>query len=245
MLYYLYDGSFTGLMSAVAHAVSGKTRPENIITMDSPRDNIFGDYISVNSDEQKSENMTETVTTIMGEEALSNILYCYLSEDAHSGIIIYNYIMFGLNAGRKTNMHLTDKAVLPLLNIVRKVKTEHHRMLGIVRFRLVENGLYYAAIDPDHNITGIIAPHFARRMSDQNWLIHDTRRKIAVVYNKKNWESVEIEISRAPEDTEGELFYSNLWKSYFKSIAISERKNLKLQKQFLPKRYWKNLTEMN
>ena len=192
-----------------------------------------------------SDKLLDAVAKKMGDEALSNILHCYLSDAHNSGIIIYRYISFGLNAGRSVNMHMTNDSVKPALDLVCKVKKEQHRMLGIVRFRLVENGLFYASIDPDHNITGIIAPHFARRMADQNWIIHDTRRNLAVVYDGKNWKSVEIEISREPEDSDDELFYQDLWRNYFKKISISERKNPKLQKQFLPKRYWKNLTEIN
>ena len=244
-LYYVYDGSFNGLMSAVSESLSKKTVPENIIPEYYQRENLFGDYISITSDNSKSENLLDTVTRVMGDEALSNILHCYLSDAQNSGIIIYRYISFGLKAGRKVNMHITDDSVKPAIDLACKVKKEQHRMLGIVRFRLVENGLYYAAIDPDHNITGIIAPHFARRMADQNWIIHDTRRNLAVVYDKKNWRSVEIEINHNPEDSDLELFYSDLWRNYFKEITISERKNPKLQKQFLPKRYWKNLTEIN
>ncbi|MEG1200053.1 MAG: DUF4130 domain-containing protein [Algoriella sp.] len=39
--------------------------------------------------------------------------------------------------------------------------------------------------------------------------------------------------------------YQELWKSYFKSTTITERKNSKLQIQMMPKRFWKNLTEYN
>jgi len=39
--------------------------------------------------------------------------------------------------------------------------------------------------------------------------------------------------------------YEELWKSYTKSVAIKERRNLRLQMSFMPKKYWKFLTEMN
>jgi probable DNA metabolism protein len=41
-----------------------------------------------------------------------------------------------------------------------------------------------------------------------------------------------------------ELFFQQLWKEYFRSITIKERINLKLQRQHMPKRYWKYLTEL-
>jgi probable DNA metabolism protein len=38
--------------------------------------------------------------------------------------------------------------------------------------------------------------------------------------------------------------YQDLWKKYFETIAIKERTNPRCQKNFMPVRYWKNLTEL-
>jgi probable DNA metabolism protein len=43
---------------------------------------------------------------------------------------------------------------------------------------------------------------------------------------------------------EGEEIYQRLWKTYFTHINIQERKNLKLQRQHMPRRFWKYLPEM-
>jgi probable DNA metabolism protein len=42
---------------------------------------------------------------------------------------------------------------------------------------------------------------------------------------------------------ENEVLYDQLWKDYFHSINIQERKNIKLHVQYLPKRYWRYLNE--
>jgi probable DNA metabolism protein len=42
---------------------------------------------------------------------------------------------------------------------------------------------------------------------------------------------------------EDEKLFQEMWKTYFKSIAIKERINPKLHKQNMPVRYWKHLTE--
>ena len=42
---------------------------------------------------------------------------------------------------------------------------------------------------------------------------------------------------------ECEAEYQHLWQVFFKEIAIKERKNLKLQQNFMPKRFWKYHTE--
>ena len=40
-----------------------------------------------------------------------------------------------------------------------------------------------------------------------------------------------------------EKLYQALWKTYFKAIAIKERRNPRKQRQDMPVRYWKYLTE--
>ena len=40
-----------------------------------------------------------------------------------------------------------------------------------------------------------------------------------------------------------EKLFQDLWKGYFKALTIKERINLKLQKQHMPRRFWKYLTE--
>ena len=37
--------------------------------------------------------------------------------------------------------------------------------------------------------------------------------------------------------------YQNLWKMFFKTIAIEERENARCQMQFMPKKYWQDLIE--
>ena len=45
-------------------------------------------------------------------------------------------------------------------------------------------------------------------------------------------------------DDDEELFQQELWKSFFKTIGINERKNKKVQINFMPKKYWKYIIEM-
>ena len=42
---------------------------------------------------------------------------------------------------------------------------------------------------------------------------------------------------------EDEQLFQQLWRTYFKTIAIKERINPKLHRQNLPVRFWKYLTE--
>lgn len=116
-------------------------------------------------------------------------------------------------------------------------------MLGLIRFKLLEENLYYAQMEPDYNILELIAPHFADRMSDQNWIIHDVSRGIGAIYNQNEWVIIDAKNIELPALGEKELYFQNLWRQYFKNIAITNRFNPKLQRKIMPARYWKYLVE--
>lgn len=74
-------------------------------------------------------------------------------------------------------------------------------------------------------------------------MIHDVKRSIAVLYNKKEWIIKEVDGTRAWKLDKEEGMYQKLWQQYFKSIAIKNRINPKLQKRNMPMRYWQYLVE--
>ncbi|MCP4132010.1 MAG: DNA metabolism protein [bacterium] len=243
MLYYLFDGTFPGLMTALFEAKRHKQVPENIIPEDAPREDLFGEYIRITTDEIKADRVVKAIKGKISEQALYNVIHTYLSDSPQRGRLIYHYLELGWKLGWNIDRHLTHESVLDLHAAVRKVQHECHRMLGLLRFQLLKDEVYYAVMEPDHNILGLIASHFAKRYLCERWLIHDAKRNIAARYSGKEWDIVDIEIEHQPELKNDELLYQSLWKEYFRKIAITERKNEKVQRQFMPKRYWKHLIE--
>jgi probable DNA metabolism protein len=154
-------------------------------------------------------------------------------------------LKLGFEVGSKIDSMLTHKYVLPVHKVAQKVEKEKHLMLGICRFSKTDKGYYLCKIAPDHNILTLISPHFASRMSDQRWIIADTNRNIASIYDCEKWYIVSSKISEKIPYSEDEIECRALWKKYFNTIAIAGRRNPKLQRNMMPARYWKNLTEFS
>ena len=94
--------------------------------------------------------------------------------------------------------------------------------------------------------------HFRSRYADQQWLLYDLKRNYGAWFNKKTVEEVILSTQEINMKTgqvnenilnENDAFYQTLWKSYFEHISIKERRNLRLQRQHMPRRFWKYLTE--
>ncbi|NLU53147.1 MAG: DNA metabolism protein [Clostridiaceae bacterium] len=237
---YVTDGSFEGVLTAVFEAYKNKTEPEDIIVSKDGYQLSLLPAMEVASDSEKSARVEKAIVEKMGREALETIYRAYLSDSPDVGMAIYNFIKIGLKTGRRVLSYLQHPDILKVHDMSSRVLKETHLFLGILRFRKLKNGIYYSKIEPDGNIIAFLAEHFAARLSDQPWIIHDAKRGICALYN-----TIEVVFTDEPihlkEDFQDE--FETLWKRYFDTIAIESRKNLKLQRQFMPKRYWKNLIE--
>jgi probable DNA metabolism protein len=243
MIHYIYDGSFDGLLTCIYEAYYRKEIPEKILFQEDDQENLLVQKIYIEQDKGKAEKVYRAIGNKISQNALKNVFYTFLSEQEDAGALIYGYIQLGFKMGKAIDQHLSNDRVLDVHKAVQKVTKEKHLMLGLVRFRKLGDNLYYAPITPDYQILGLLAPHFAKRMADQNWIIHDTGRNMAAVYNQKEWMLTEMMLEKSVDIIEEERFYQQLWQQYFKSIAIKNRINPKLQKRYMPRRYWQNLVE--
>ncbi len=240
---YIYDGTWDCFLTAVHHYYYDKHDVTNIESSLCYIPNLIDEYRTITTDIMKAKAVEEAILRKISADSLDNLQKCFFSELEGREMWILKYIRLGFKIGMRIDSMLGDKTVLDVLVPARKVGMECHRMLGLLRFELLEGGIYYAKIQPDHNIISFISPHFKNRFADQNWIIHDTKRKIASLYNTKKMLLSYMDLSNIPELHSDELKFQALWKNYYKHIAIKNKINPKLQKNFMPKRYWKNLTE--
>ena len=85
--------------------------------------------------------------------------------------------------------------------------------------------------------------HFLERFNNQNYIIHDVNRKLAYVKIGDTHQVQEVATFDEPIVSQNEEKFSNLWKTFFTSVAIKSRENKKLQKQMVPLLYRTFMTE--
>jgi probable DNA metabolism protein len=125
-----------------------------------------------------------------------------------------------------------------------KVLFEIHRMMGLLRFAPNEDGVYIAHCEPDYFILPALGPHFKERFGDTPWAIIDEKHRFCVRCLSGTLELVRIDENSIPlkEPVDGK--WEDLWRHYHQTINNESRNNPGLQRQFMPKRYLKYLTEM-
>ncbi|ACB84509.1 TIGR03915 family putative DNA repair protein [Natranaerobius thermophilus] len=245
--YYIYDGTYEGLLTSLYYVFkSSENTPKIVPSGTNLSQELFAEYKNVTTHQQLAKTMTEKINSKISKRALSKIYYAFLSEIEGIETSIYHYLKLGFQKGNQVDEMLSEHSVHTVNQLSQKVSRERHRMLGFLRFKKLQSGVYYAPMEPDHNILTLIAPHFKKRLADQSWIIHDKRRDKCALYNGKSliYTTDNLPANKLLEHKEEEQF-QNMWKQYFRHVSIPERQNLKLQQQFLPKKYWKYLTEKN
>jgi probable DNA metabolism protein len=243
---YVYDGTFKGLMSLLYDVYTGKAKPlQNIIKTEeeSMQESLFEEKASVTTDNAKEKEFCRIIKRKISGDCLDRIRMAFLTEKENIEMEIYRYLEFGFEKGKVVDKYLSDDRVVAIHSAAAKAGGEAHRLKGFIRFEEIGNGFLYGRVEPDYNIIHFLAGYFRKRLAAEKWVIHDAKRGIAVFYDKRKCELREIETSGMPPITPGEKQFKKMWQDYFETIAIRERLNPKLQRQFVPKKYRKNMVE--
>lgn len=241
---YLFDGSFEGLLTCVFEAYSSKERDVSIKNKATYIPSFLDEVKEIETDMGKFERVYLSIPKKISQRAQEIVYRAWLSEDENAPDLIYYFLRIGYKMGGRVTDYLQDQRISKIIDLDRKVGREAHRFLGLLRFKEVAEGIFYAGYEPDYNITILIAPHFVRRLSMQSFIIHDRKRNISAVFDGSELVITDKVPQVGDEKTVEEDEYAALWKAFFKSIAIKERRNPRAQMRFMPKKYWKNLTEM-
>ena len=238
---YYYDGSFDGLLTVIFIAYKDRKNNELRIIVKTGQLLLGLDDINVITNFSKARRVEKAICDKLSQNFLNNIQTCFLSCDKNKDIVIVHTVYKALKQGKEI-LNSLDEHAFYVNKFVKQVLNERHRYLGVLRFKEVKDGTMFSTIEPKNNVLPILLSHFINRMKREKFAIFDKGRKMIVYYDTKKVEiffvkSLEIEWS------DEEIEYSELWKTFHKSISIKERENKKLQQSNLPKYYWKHLVE--
>lgn len=240
-----YKDGFDGFLTAVFVAYEEKFLHARIADETAPND-LFSRNITVMTDADKAQRVWRKLSQLWKAEGVRLVLKALIGADLTRDEVLFALIKYSL--AHPNRWVLKDYACDAVLNIhqwLKRVQREAHRMKAFVRFSQQKDGVFYAAIAPDFPVLPLIVPFFAARFADQAWLIIDIKHGYGAYY--QSGEKVILEKVDEPFTpsivADNEVFYQNLWQTYFSAATIQERKNRRLNLQHIPLRYWQYLTE--
>jgi len=243
MVDYIYDGTFEGFLTCVYHHYATE-KANGIFPKESYQPNLLVESKEVQSDETLANRVYTGIGHKISAFDLERIYKVFLSSSPDKENILLRYLQLGFKMGGDISRLHGNSVVFDVQKIDRQVAFETHRYKGLIRFTVLANGVMYSPIEPDHDVLELLAEHFTIRFREDPFIIHDKKRGKAMIAAGGQWYICEFTESIMPDRAKDELDYQRLWRNYFDTIAIKERTNLKCQKNFMPVRYWKHLTEM-
>lgn len=252
MIVFVYDKTFEGLLTAVFDAYSRRTFPDLLLTGKEPLPLFCDEVVTIYTDGQKAERVWKGLQKSISGISLSGLTVTWLSELPEVDILLFRYIRKAIDAPSTIEYNLGDPDVLNVSKIWKKVSQERLRVIQFLRFQKASDGTFFAALSPLYNVLPLTLSHLTDRFADQRWLLYDLQREYGYYYDLREATEVHFENRNAhlisgllSEDImdKDEKLFQQLWKEYFKSIAIKERLNLKLHRQHMPARFWKYMPE--
>lgn len=241
---YIYDGSFIGLLSLINYLIKRNIIPLNIKD-ETYQENLLEkvEYINITN----NELIIDRIIASFGEYAFNIIYNVFLSSDESKEINIYYFLINAIKYKKKIVFMRNIESVNNCLKISSYVKRESHRLKGFVRFKELENKVLYAEIEPVNNVISFLSYHFKNRLKYEYWIIKDIKRNIMSVYDKKNFYIISASDFKLSKNkiSRLELSYEEMWKTFYKTIGIKERKNDRCRMNFMPKKYWKYILEVS
>jgi probable DNA metabolism protein len=250
-LYLICEDSLEGIFTGIYEAYAGRRPHREVHLLVGEEENLrlFAEYSEIPADSGKAVKVARTINREFGTEGYMAVCRALASTDTEKGEAIYKMTVAGLAMKNPRDImgHLSDPYVMKVFELARFCANEAHFWVEFLRFQELESGILYARTGPKNNLLTFIMPHFANRLPLENFVIHDEIRGIYGIHPaRKDWYVVTEGAGDVPPEpvfSEQEKKYGDLFRDFFHTIAINERKNLTLQRNMLPVRYREYMTE--
>ena len=260
MRVYLYDGSFEGFLCCVGYSYKNRERPMDIVSLESGQ-SMFYDTVVIDTDPDRAAAVYRFIADKTGQDRRSGnnqytagyvtpkvfVKLAFLSCLDKKEMLIYDFIGLAIKHGAEVLGQITNDVIHTLLKAVRHLEREAHLLKGFTRFKVLKSEpdeYMIAQISPKNMVLPLLAPHFCDRYKNQNFLVHDNVHSMALLYEKGQESMFGLDKFEPGELHEEEAEYQRLWKQFYNTIAIKERKNDRCRMSLMPKRFWSNMIEV-
>ncbi len=263
----IYDGSLEGLFTCIFFAYANHIEPQDIQREREHAARLGEQTVTVASDFQQADRVRRGIIRICGIRTFDAVAAAALSGNPDTGTIIYRFVRYALDSeqgtacarcGKRTRCmtpcskarggainDIAHPAVAPVFELERGVANECEKMKQFVRFQHMENGTWYARCNPRDAVVPLIMDWFVRRFNTQDFMIYDENHGLAGICRNRRWQIVRTDGIEPPPTAAEEDAMQNAWRRFYHALSVDERYNPELRRKFMPKRLWRNLTEVN
>ncbi len=240
---YRYDGTFAGFLCCVGECFHDKRLPQAIEPIDEPQATLFPVKV-VDTDMALADRIAESVKRKISLQVFEMTRNAFLTCMEEKELRMVRFLLLGWKHGPSVTKLSANEDVYRMEKALKYLQNEAHYHVEFLRFSDLGE-LLAAEITPNNNVLPLIAPHFCDRFPEENMMIYDKNHKLGFLYRPGThgefFQADKIELLPPSEE---EAAYQELWKQFYRAIAIEGRRNERLRMTLLHKRYWKNMVEM-
>ncbi len=245
---YTFDGTTEGLLTAVFMAYARHEDPQDIAREDTLQPRLGQSVIAVETKPELAQRVRVGIQKRGGRYAWELVLHASLVDDADAPTTVYRFVRLVMGRSAAANAmlahELTNPVVGRMIELDRFVRNERHHMLQFLRFEHMRGDIWFACCNPKANVVGLLMDWFAGRFNTQRFIIYDEAHCMAGVFDGESWMLVSTEEVTLPERSTEEATMQAAWKGFYDAVSIPIRYHPELRRQFMPKRFWKNILEV-
>lgn len=250
MKVYTCKPEWEAMLTCIYEAWRSGLGHENIRLQTEPIEqlSLFDDYEHVDADSVKAAKVADSINIKISPAFYHAMAITSMAYESDALDNIYHMLILGFAYGPSVMDMYKYKDVARNHEICGRVDREANRFQESIRFHQAGN-VYVAHIEPKSRVAEYLGPIFQNRMPSENFVIVDDIHLDAVFhaanepfYMKK---LTKDELSQLIETENLNDGFTDLWKIFFDSIAIEERKNPKCQMNHSPLWARKHIIEFN
>lgn len=249
MTVFYCEDTLEAMMTCIYYAWASKLGYKNIrlVVGTSLQRELFCDYVLISPEQDKAESVIRSIQKKISYQAYYQIYKAAMSADPEKLNWIYRFLLLGFAYGRDTLKMLKEPAVDKIMKLGQRVGNEAHLYREFTRFHVIPPRIYVSHFEPDNNVITFLAEYFQDRMPSEHFIIIDDKRSLAAVHPKEEeyylTTLTEREWNILSQSEKVQDKYTDLWKNFFQAIGIKERKNAACQRNMMPLKYRKHVTE--
>lgn len=240
MTIYTCVPEWEAMLTCIYEAWKSGKGHENIMLLLEPVEQLtlFDEYIHVDASPEKAEKVADAVIRKISLQFYENLAYTSMAYEEEVLDNIYRVMILGFAYGPNVIDMVQYKDIMRNCQIRKRVGTEANHFREFIRFHAIGNSVFVAHIEPKSRILPALGPDFLDRMPSEHWVIVDDVHSEAVIHPKdrpfffRTLSKEELNELKQTEEQNDE--YTGLWKTFFNSIAIEQRKNPKCQRNLFP-----------
>lgn len=255
--YLICEDSLEGIFTGIYEAYALREGHEHVHIQIGEEDNLrlFAVYLHIFPDAVKTDKVVRTLKQRLGEHVYHTLCRAAASCYPDKGEAVYRTVVDAITAGsgRRVLGNFKNPYVARCFELARFTANEAHFETEFIRFQELmagasgEKAVLFSKIGPKNNVVPFVMPHFADRLSIENFMIYDEHRKLFGVHPaREEWYLVsageEFDLQKL-EFSEKEEGYQELFRAFHRTIGIKSRENKHLQRQMCAYRYQDYMVE--